>query len=425
MNFLTPGPGLRGGEHFLIYLKVPNVTDFIFIRLLRRWSGQLLLSSIVLIFACQNSPTTKNEDSNEANDMHNKNSITKEPFGQTADGPADLYTLKNGNGMTVTITNYGGIIVSILTPDRDGNFDDVTLGFDSLADYVEHNPFFGALVGRYGNRIGNASFKIDNIIYEVAANNNGNHLHGGIRGFDKYLWDAEIINQSGADALQLSRRSPDMEEGYPGNLDVTVVYSLDDSNQLSIEYTATSDKKTICNLTNHAYFNLAGQGNGTIENHEIMINANHYTPVDEGLIPTGEIATVESTPFDFRTAKSIGDQINSDHPQMKIGSGYDHNFVLNHQPGSGTIQLAAEVYEPTTGRVMKTFTSEPGVQFYTGNFMSGNVVGKGGKTYQRRGGFCLETQHFPDSPNKPEFPSTLLAPGQTYHSTTAYQFSAR
>ena len=389
-----------------------------------KYSPILLLFLTVLANGCQNN-STKKENSNQVSNMDEKNSITKVPYGQTPDGPADLFTLKNSQGMSVAITNYGGIIVSILAPDRDGNFEDVTLGFDSLTQYVEHNPFFGVLVGRYGNRIGGAMFNIDGVTYKVAGNNNGNHLHGGNRGFDKYLWEAEIINQNGSKALQLHRVSADMEEGYPGNLDVTVVYSLDDENSLNIEYKATTDKKTIVNLTNHAYFNLSGHGNGTIINHEITINANHYTPVDEGLIPTGEIATVENTPFDFRVAKRIGDDIDSEHPQIQIGGGYDHNFVLKHEAGGGSVQLAAEVYDPSSGRVMQTFTSEPGVQFYTGNFMSGNTIGKKGKKYIRRGGFCLETQHFPDSPNKPEFPSTLLEPGQLYHTTTSYKFSAR
>lgn len=385
-----------------------------------------LLLSLGLLLSCQSKKSATDQSEQDTTMQDNQTiSLTKKPFGSTPDGPADLYTFKNSQGMIVEITNYGGIITSIVVPDRDGNFTDVNLGFDSLSTYVRGNPFFGALVGRYGNRIGGAQFTIDGQVYNLVKNNGVNHLHGGRRGFDKYLWHAESIEHQGLPGLRLHRVSPDMEEGYPGNLDITVIYTLDNENRLSIEYNATTDKKTVCNLTNHAYFNLAGHDNGNILDHEMMINADHYTPVDDGLIPTGEIAPVEGTPFDFRSPVKIGARIDSGHPQMQIGGGYDHNFVLNHQPGQGAVQLAAVVYEPTSGRVMETYTSEPGVQFYTGNFMSGQVVGKSGKAYPRRGAFCLETQHFPDSPNKPGFPSVLLEPGQTYHTVTAYKFGVR
>jgi len=383
----------------------------------------ILLSSILFLgCAEQKAQDTQNASSMESKQM---TSIKKSSFGETPDGPVDLFTLKNSQGMIVEITNYGGIITSILAPDRNGKFENVTLGFDNLASYLGGHPFFGALVGRYGNRISKAKFNIDGQEYLLAANNNGNHLHGGKRGFDKYIWSAQIVEQKNGQALELKHHSDDMDEGYPGNLDVTVIYSLDAENQLTIDYTATTDKKTVCNLTNHAYFNLAGQGNGNIENHMLMINADQYTPVDDGLIPTGEIAPVDGTPFDFRKPKKIGAEIDADHPQIKIGGGYDHNFVLKHEAGQGAMQLAATAYEPTSGRIMETFTTEPGVQFYTANFLSGDLKSSDGKTYGKRGAFCLETQHFPDSPNQPAFPSVIVSPGQKYHTTTAYKFTTR
>lgn len=350
--------------------------------------------------------------------------IEKTVFGETPEGTADLFHLKNRNGMEVSLTNWGGIIVTISVADRNGNFENVNLGFDSLSTYVERNPFFGALVGRYGNRIGGASFEIDGTVYPLLKNNGENHLHGGDKGFDEKLYAAEMIETDNHVGVRLSRTSPDMEEGYPGNLDVEVTYTLDNNNTLAIDYKATTDKKTHVNLTNHAYFNLAGDGSGDILNHFVSINADRYTPVDDGLIPTGELAPVEGTPFDFRGATMIGARIDDDHPQIQIGGGYDHNYVLNHEPGGGRMQIAATVYEPNSGRYMEIHTTEPGVQFYTGNFMR-EMTGMGGRTYDRRGGFCFETQHFPDSPNKPEFPSTLLEPGQTYSSTTSFTFSAK
>lgn len=350
--------------------------------------------------------------------------IDKTLFGGTPEGSADLFHLKNRNGMEVSLTNWGGIIVTISVADRSGNFKNVNLGFDSLSTYVQGNPFFGALVGRYGNRIGGASFEIDGVEYPLLKNNGENHLHGGDKGFDEKLYDAEMIETDEHVGVRLSRTSPDMEEGYPGNLNVEVTYTLDNNNTLAIDYRATTDKKTHVNLTNHAYFNLAGDGSGDILNHFVSINADRYTPVDDGLIPTGELALVEGTPFDFRGATMIGARIDDDHPQIQIGGGYDHNYVLNHEPGGGRMQIAATVYEPNSGRYMEVHTTEPGVQFYTGNFMR-EINGMGGRTYGRRGGFCFETQHFPDSPNKPEFPSTLLEPGQTYNSTTSFTFSAK
>ncbi len=350
-------------------------------------------------------------------------SVTKDKFGETADGPVDLYTLTNAQGMEVAITNYGGIIVSLLTPDRMGSLTDVVLGFDSLAPYLEGHPFFGAIVGRYGNRIGNARFELDGETYTLAANNNDNHIHGGRRGFDKYIWDAREVELDGRVGVRMTRTSPHLEEGYPGNLQVSVTYTIDNENTLLVEYEATTDRSTLCNLTNHSYFNLAGGGD--VLSHEIMINAERFTAVDEELIPTGDLPAVQGTPFDFREAKPIGQEIDADHPQIKVGGGYDHNFVLRHTPGDGAMQLAAEVYDPSSGRVLQVRTTEPGVQFYTGNFLNGRLTGKDGRPYERRHGFCLETQHFPDSPNKPQFPSAVLRPGETYRTATSFSFSTR
>jgi aldose 1-epimerase len=338
-----------------------------------------------------------------------------------ADGKTvDLYTLANGQGMQVAITNYGGAVVSILVPDRKGSFADVALGFDNLEGYLSKQPYFGALIGRYGNRVGNARFTLDGVEYKLPANDGPNSLHGGLKGFDKRYWTAREIPGE-LPALELTYLSKDGEEGYPGNLHVKVVYSLTKDNALRIDYTATTDKDTELNLTNHSYFNLAGAGNGDILKHHIMINAERFTPIDGTLIPTGELRKVENTPFDFRKPAAIGARIDADDEQIKYGKGYDHNFVLNRS-GAG-LSLAAQVTDPESGRVMEVLTTQPGVQFYTGNFLDGSIRGKGGKTYGRRSAFCLETQHFPDSPNKPSFPSTELKPGETYHQSTVYRFS--
>lgn len=339
------------------------------------------------------------------------------PDGSTA----KLYTLTNSRGIEARITNYGGIVVSLRTPDRGGNLADVVLGFDALDGYLGTHPYLGALIGRYGNRIANGKFTLGGTTYTLATNNGPNALHGGIKGFDKVLWTAEP--SPGAASLVLTYVSQDGEEGYPGTLSTKVTYTLIDDNALQIDYEATTDKPTVVNLTNHSYFNLKDAGASTILDHEIMIAASRYTPVDATLIPSGEIALVEGTPFDFRTATAIGARIDADHEQIKFGLGYDHNFVLD-RTGGGVV-LAAKVYEPTTGRELEVHTTEPGVQFYTGNFLDDSVVGKGEVAYQKRAAFCLETQHFPDSPNHPDFPSTVLAPGQTYRSTTVYKFSAR
>jgi len=346
--------------------------------------------------------------------------IKKNAFGKTAEGPVDLYTLTNRNGIEVRITNYGGRVVSLLAPDRHGKMADVVLGFDNLDDYLGTNPFFGALVGRYANRIAKAKFTLDGVEHKLAQNNGPNSLHGGLKGFDKVIWAARELSKD-PPTLELTYVSQDGEEGYPGKLTAKVVYALTDNNELRIDYTATTDKDTVLNLTNHSYFNLTGQGNGDILKHEIMITADRFTPVDATLIPPGELRQVQGTPFDFRQATEIGARINADDEQIKFGQGYDHNFVLNRTGHS--LSLAARVTEPESGRVMEVLTTQPGMQFYTGNFLDGTVHGKGGKVYGRRSAFCLETQHFPDSPNQPKFPSADLKPGQTYHQTTVFKFS--
>ena len=364
------------------------------------------------ILACQPKTTSTVDSNKDAKPIE----ITESTFGDLDDQEVKLYTLKNEAGMVIKITNYGGIITSISVPDKLGKFDDVALGFDNLAQYLGEHPFFGAIIGRYGNRIAKGKFTIDGTEYTLATNNGDNSLHGGEKGFDKHLWEVKQIK----DGISLTRTSPDMEEGYPGNLSVKVDYILTKDNAIDIIYEATTDKTTICNLTNHSYFNLAGEGNGNILDHEVQIVADNYNPVDDGLIPTG-ISSVLGSPFDFTTSKKIKDRIDADHPQTKIGLGYDHNFVLNKT--SGNLSLAAVVTEATSGRKMEVFTTEPGVQFYCGNFLDGTITGKRGKPYLHRGALCLETQHYPDSPNNPDFPSTVLKPGETYRSQTSYKFS--
>ncbi len=350
--------------------------------------------------------------------------IKKELFGTLADGrEVALYTLVNDHGLKTTITPYGGIVVSLWTPDRDGNLGDVVLGFDTLEPYVERNPFFGCLVGRYGNRIGGARFALDGVEYELAQNNGPNHLHGGRQGFDKKLWASQAMETVDGPALKLAYTSPDGEENYPGTLSVEVVYTLTGDDALRIDYRATTDKPTVLNLTNHSYFNLSAGAADTIVDHELTLYADYFTPVDATLIPTGELRPVDGTPLDFRTATRIGARIDADDEQIRFGGGYDHNWVVDGP--AGTLRPAAQVYEPGAGRVMEVLTSEPAVQFYAGNMMPPSMPGKGGRTYLRRGGLCLETQHYPDSPNQPHFPATTLRPGETYATTTVYRISAR
>ncbi|MBO0722035.1 MAG: galactose mutarotase [Blastocatellia bacterium] len=350
-----------------------------------------------------------------------KANLKKESFGKTADGQeVELYTLSNANGVEARIATYGGIIVSLKVPDREGKLDDVVLGFDNLDGYLKEHPFFGALVGRYGNRIGKAKFTLNGKEYKLAANNGENSLHGGKKGFDKAVWKAKPVTVKDGAALELSYLSKDGEEGYPGNLSAKVTYTLTNNNELKIDYAATTDQDTVVNLTNHSYFNLKGEGKGDILAHELQINADRFTPVDAGLIPTGELRSVKGTPLDFTQLTAIGSRINQDDDQLKYGSGYDENFVLNGK--AGTLRPAAKVVEPTTGRVMEVLTTEPGVQFYTANHLEG-IKGKGDKTYGPHYAFCLETQHFPDSPNKPDFPSTVLKKGGHYQTTTVFRFS--
>lgn len=348
-----------------------------------------------------------------------KATVKKDAFGKTAQGePVEIYTLTNSNGLEARITNYGGILVSLKVPDRTGKMDDIVLGFDSLDGYLKPHPFFGALVGRYGNRIAKGRFTLNNKEYKLAVNNGENSLHGGLKGFDKVVWKSRPLTTKEGVGVELNYLSKDGEEGYPGNLSVKVTYTLTNKDELRIDYQATTDADTVTNLTHHSYFNLAGQGSGTILNHEMKINADRFTPTDAGLIPTGELRLVKGTPLDFTTPVKIGARINQDYEQLKLGKGYDHNFVLNDQN-------AARVYEETSGRVMEVITTQPGVQFYTGNFLDGTVIGKGGKSYPQRSGFCLETQHFPDSPNRPNFPTTTLKKGETLRTSTTYRFSVQ
>ena len=345
-------------------------------------------------------------------------SVHHQPYGTMPGGtPVELYTLTNAKGMRAEIITYGGALVRLTAPDRAGKLADVVLGMDTLDGYRTQPNYFGALIGRYGNRIGHASFTLEGKSYRLPNNDGANTLHGGPQGFDKRVWKARET----AGGLELTYVSADGEEGFPGALTAKVVYTLTDQNELKIDYSATTDKPTVVNLTNHSYFNLAGTG--TILGHEVTILADRFTPVDAGLIPTGELRPVKGTPFDFTKPTAIGARIEDNDQQLQFGHGYDHNWVLNHSGGS--LAKAAEVHDPSSGRVMEVWTTEPGLQFYTGNFLDGTVKGKGGVAYVRRAAFCMETQHFPDSPHQPSFPSTELKPGQTYHTTTVYKFSAR
>lgn len=361
-------------------------------------STAILLAFVLLYTAC----TTTQEQT-----------LTVEDFGKTTDGtPVHLYTLKNTNGMEVKLTDFGGIVTSIVVPDKDGNMDNVVLGFDNIDDYLAGTPYFGALIGRYGNRIAEGKFTLNGEEYTLATNNDPNHLHGGNVGYDKVLWKGEAI---GNNAVSFTYFSEDGEEGYPGNLDIEVVYTLTDDNELKIDYTATTDKATPVNLTNHSYFNLSGDPESLILDHELMINADGYTPVDAGLIPTGEIAEVAGTAFDFTQPFKIGARID------QVPGGYDHNWVL--QDLEGDMPLVATLSDPQTGRKMEVYTTEPGLQFYSGNFLDGSLVGPDGSKYVLHAALCLETQHFPDSPNKPNFPSTILEPDDTYQTSTIYKFT--
>jgi aldose 1-epimerase len=352
--------------------------------------------------------------------------INARSYGITPDGQeVVLYTLTNANGLKAEIINYGGIITSLMVPDRDGNLADIVLGYDSLKDYLVNPTFFGAIIGRYANRLEEGRFTLNHVDYQLSRNDGNNHLHGGQGGFHKRVWDARILTDGDDQRLELSRFSTDGEENYPGNLEVRVIYALTDDNTLDIKYYAVSDKDTIVNLTNHAYFNLGGHASGTILNHELMIHADFYTPISKETVPTGEILSVKDTPFDFTKFRRIGEGLTqyADHPQMKNGSGYDHNFVLKVS-GSEPEEIA-QVYDPQSGRLMRVLTTKPGVQFYSGNFLKTAGAGKEGKVYDKWDGFCLETQYFPNGMKYPHFPSPILRAGQTYHHITQYQFGIR
>jgi len=353
--------------------------------------------------------------------MKRNMSIQKQAFGQTGDGEqVDLFTLTNAGGMEVKLTTYGAAVVSLVVPDRNGTPADVVLGYDSLRDYIAGESYFGCIAGRYANRIAGGRFTLHGKEYRLATNEGGNHLHGGLRGFDKMVWRAREFEADTEMGLILSYLSPDGEEGYPGNLASTVSYTLGKANELKIEYRAVADTPTIVNLTNHAYFNLGGAGSGDILNHELVINADRFTPVDERLIPTGELKSVQGTPFDFTRPTSIGARIDHDDEQLIFGKGYDHNWILNKAAGGPC--LAARAFEGNSGRILEVYTTQPGLQFYSGNFLDGRSAAKAGRIYPHRGGFCLETQHFPDSPNRSNFPSAVLEPGSKYKHTTIYKF---
>eukprot|EP00698_Gefionella_okellyi_P021187 TRINITY_DN6797_c0_g2_i1.p1 TRINITY_DN6797_c0_g2~~TRINITY_DN6797_c0_g2_i1.p1 ORF type:complete len:362 (-),score=61.65 TRINITY_DN6797_c0_g2_i1:69-1154(-) len=353
-------------------------------------------------------------------------SLRKDIFGYFESSPVSVYELQNSNRLTAVIITYGGIVMNLYVPNRQGALDDVVLGYNSLDDYVHRNDYFGCLVGRYANRIGSGKFVLDDIEYTLHINDAPNTLHGGKQGFDKVVWTVDSATASATEArLQLSYVSPDGQEGYPGTLRVKATYILTDANEFRVEYEATTDKPTVVNLCNHSYFNLAGEGQRDVYEHQLQINADTITPVDAHLIPTGQVQAVDGTPFDFRSARPIGERIrDARDAQIRVGRGYDHNFVLNRAAGAADSELvlAAVVTEPTSGRRLTVRTTEPGVQFYSGNFLNGTHVGKRGRAYRQGDGFCLETQHFPDSPNKPQFPSTVLRPGQVYRSTTVHVF---
>jgi len=374
------------------------------------------ISSIILSIAIAVTFSGCQHNKSPQNTTESKMRIKKEDWGKADNKNVYLFTITNVNGISIKVSNYGGIITSILTPDKNGDMDDIVLGYDNLNDYIKDTPYFGCIVGRYANRIANGKFELEGQIYNLAVNNGKNHLHGGIKAFDKVVWDVTSFKNEDEAGIELHYLSPDGEEGYPGNLNTTVKYSLTNKNELVIKYEATSDKATPVNLTHHSYFNLAGSKGVDILNHELRIDADFFTPVDESQIPTGELRNVAGTPMDFRKPMIIGDRIN------EVEGGYDHNYVLNPNDNFGK---AAELFEKESGRLIEVFTTEPGIQFYTGNFLDGSLKGKNGIVYKKHFGLCLETQHFPDSPNQPEFPNTILKPGKKFSSKTVYKFSVR
>ncbi len=376
-----------------------------------------------VIFQCKE--TKKEEISEKPETMSEEaQNIIKSDFGKSQDGTMiDEYTLKNVNGMELKVITYGGRITSLKVPNKDGEFDNVVLGFDNIEDYEKDNPFFGALIGRFGNRIAKGKFTLEGKEYTLATNDGSNHLHGGVNGFDRVVWTAEPMEGTENSSLKLTYLSKDGEEGYPGNLNVTVIYTLTNDNALEVSYEATTDKATVINLTQHAYFNLTGDFSKDILEHNVVIDADAFLPVDETLIPTGEIRKVQGTPFDFTSAKQVGKEINADNEQLKRGQGYDHCWVLTGE--SGTMRFAASAYDDTTGRFMEIYTEEPAIQFYTGNFLDGTLPMPDGGMYAHRTGFCLETQHYPDAPNQNAFPSTVIEPGNTYATKTIFKFSLK
>lgn len=383
----------------------------------------LILVFFSVLFQCKEA--IKEDTSKKSEDMtEDKIAITQSEFGKTKDGlVVNQYTLKNRNGVEMNVITYGGRITSLKVPNKSGEFENVILGFDNLEAYEADNPFFGALIGRYGNRIANGKFNLNGEEYALATNDGSNHLHGGVDGYDRVVWEAEPIEGSEDSTLKLTYLSKDGEEGYPGNLNVTVVYTLTNDNAVEVTYEATTDKSTVVNLTQHAYFNLTGDFSKDILNHDVVIDADTYLPVDETLIPTGEIRKVEGTPFDFTSPKKIGKEINADNEQLKRGKGYDHCWVLNGKKGN--MRFVASAFDEDSGRFMEILSTEPAIQFYTGNFLDGTLPMPNKGTYNHRTGFCLETQHYPDSPNQEKFPSTVLNPGETYKTKTTFKFSTK
>ena len=387
-----------------------------------RYTGYLFFALAVFVFVKCNPKVNTTEVAQDST-ASAKTVMQKEKFGTLPDGrEVQRYVLKNRNGVEIHVINYGGIITHLLAPDRNGKVEDIVLGYDSLAGYLKESPFFGAIVGRYGNRIANGKFKLEGKEYTLVQNNNGQHLHGGTAGFDKVFWDIQENNSSAGNGLRLTYLSKDMEEGYPGNLNVTVDYTLTENNELRIDYKATTDKATVVNLTQHSYFNLSGNGKRDILDHVLKLNADQYVPVTKVLIPTGQLAPVKGTPFDFNTATPVGARINDKHEQLQIAGGYDHCWVLSDK---NNLKDAGLLYDSVSGRTLQVLTTEPGIQFYSGNFLTGTITGKGGVVYKHRFGLCLETEHFPDSPNQSQFPSVVLKPGETYSTQTIYKFGIK
>jgi aldose 1-epimerase len=384
----------------------------------------LCIAAVVFLGSCTAKIQTSDQPVDSTATTGTTNTpMQKELFGKLPDGK-EVYrhVLKNKNGVEVHVINYGGIITHLKVPNTNNIIEDVVLGYDSLEGYLKDSPYFGALIGRYGNRIANGKFKVDGTEYTLAQNNNGQSLHGGVKGFDKVFWDIQTLETAKGNGLKLTYLSKDMEEGYPGNLNVTVEYILRDDNSLVLNYHATTDKKTVVNLTQHTYFNLSGNARRDILDHQLTLNSDHYLPVSKVLIPTGELAPVNGTPFDFNTPTAVGKRINEKHEQLQIAGGYDHCWVLSK---SDSLKSAGSLYDPSSGRIVEVLTTEPGIQFYSGNFLTGSITGKGGVVYKHRYGLCLETQHFPDSPNRPDFPSVVLEPGKEYRSQTIYRFNVK